>query len=243
MKNKSRKLKKMHIVPFVLLFCLVSALICSGNFTVRDGQVLLSDSIETAGDINVYGSGSKVYAPELCIAGTCRTTWSGGLTGEVRMFARNNVPSGWLACEGQELNIADYPALYAVIGIAYGGDGDTTFKLPDLRGRSPIGGGQGDGLTDRSLGEMGGNESENLTLSQMPLHTHTGMLKAYAAGNGDSSTPSGNVFGIDPSRNRYSLLEGSLSMANGSIETLNAGSGYSHENMQPYLVIAYIIKT
>jgi microcystin-dependent protein len=243
LKNRTVKTKKKHIFPLALLLCLAYASVGSGDFTVRDGQVLLSDGIETAGDINVYGSESKVYVPELCIAGTCRTTWSGSLTGEVMMYAGALVPSGWLACEGQELNIEDYPALYAVIGIAYGGDGDTTFKLPDLRGRSPIGSGLGDGLTDRSLGEIGGNESENLTINQMPPHAHTGTPKAYTAGEGDSETPGGNVFGIHTSRNYYSPSAGSVPMANGSIETLNAGSGYSHENMQPYLVIAYIIKT
>jgi microcystin-dependent protein len=96
--------------------------------------------------------------------------------GEIRLFAGNFAPAGWTFCDGRILPISENDALFAIIGTTYGGDGQETFAVPDLRGRVPIGQGQGPGLTNRTLGEMGGQETITLTTANMPSHTHTGRI-------------------------------------------------------------------
>jgi len=110
--------------------------------------------------------------------------------GEVRMFAGLQAPGNWLFCEGQELAITAYQALYSLIGTAYGGNGTSTFKLPDFRGRVPVGKGQGAGLTARALAATGGENAVTLLLSQMPAHTHPVMA---GAGNGTTNVPGTGV--------------------------------------------------
>ena len=95
------------------------------------------------------------------------------LLGSIILFAGNFTPRGWAACNGQILSIAQNNALFALLGTTYGGDGMTTFALPDLRGRVPIGFGQGNGLTNVALGEAAGAEKITLTVAQMPQHSHT----------------------------------------------------------------------
>src|SRR6185503_14662217 len=110
--------------------------------------------------------------------------------GEIIMFAGNFAPRGWAFCEGQLLSIAQNSALFSILGTTYGGDGQTTFALPDLRGRAPMQWGQGPGLTPRFLGESSGAENVTLISTQMPAHTHA--LNASGA-QGDAPTPSGTV--------------------------------------------------
>ena len=93
--------------------------------------------------------------------------------GEIRMFAGNFAPTGWAFCQGQLLPIAQNQALFSLLGTTYGGDGRTTFALPDLRGRVPVGFGQGPGLSNRVIGEKFGSELVTLNINQMPLHNHT----------------------------------------------------------------------
>lgn len=93
--------------------------------------------------------------------------------GEIKMFGGNFAPRGWAFCHGQLLPINEYPALFSLLGNTYGGDGRTTFKLPDLQGRAPVGQGRGPGLSERRLGEMFGAETVTLTTSQLPAHTHS----------------------------------------------------------------------
>jgi microcystin-dependent protein len=93
--------------------------------------------------------------------------------GEIRIFAGNYAPAGWLLCQGQTLQVSQYQALFAVIGDQYGGDGTVTFGLPDLRGRTVIGEGQGVDLTNRTLGEKDGEETVTLDASEIPSHAHT----------------------------------------------------------------------
>jgi microcystin-dependent protein len=93
--------------------------------------------------------------------------------GTISLFAGNFAPKNWALCNGQILYIQQNNALFAILGITYGGDGKTTFALPDLRGRVPIGVGQGTGLTNRELGKVGGEEAVTLTTAQIPSHTHT----------------------------------------------------------------------
>jgi microcystin-dependent protein len=95
------------------------------------------------------------------------------ILGEIRMFAGNFAPTGWAFCQGQLLPIAQNTALFSLLGTTYGGNGTTTFALPDLRGRVPVGFGQGPGLSNRVIGEQFGTETVTLTTSQMPAHSHT----------------------------------------------------------------------
>lgn len=113
--------------------------------------------------------------------------------GEVIMFAGNFAPRGWAFCAGQLLSIAQNTALFSILGTTYGGNGQTTFALPDLRGRVPVGTGQGPGLTSITLGEMSGTETVTLLTTQMPAHTHTatGSIKASTAAANDT-LPTGN---------------------------------------------------
>ena len=160
--------------------------------------------------------------------------------GEVMPFAGNFNPRGWLRCEGQLLSIAQYNALFAVIGTAYGGDGVSTFGLPDLRGRVPVGMGQGPGLSSYSMGQKGGVESVTLTTSQMPTHTHP--LQATSTGQTDN--PSGARFAVAAASAPVNSVATYAASANTTTRSAGSsvyGSGNAHTNIQPSLAIMYCI--
>lgn len=121
-----------------------------------------------------------------------------GYIGEVRLFAGNFAPRGWAFCDGTQYSIAEYTAAYSILGSTFGGDDQTYFKVPDLRGRVAVGTGQGNGLPNVSLGEVGGTESVTMTTSQMPAHTHTAnatiAFPAFSEG-GDSGSPQNAILG------------------------------------------------
>jgi microcystin-dependent protein len=155
--------------------------------------------------------------------------------GEIRLFPYNFAPRGWLFCQGQLLPIAANTALFSVLGTTYGGNGQTTFGLPDLRGRAPISAGQGPGLTDYTLGEQVGVETVTLSLNQMPVHQHALNASNQAA---DSSRP-GDAY-----------LAGGGAYAQTSDGTLMGGNsiglsvgGQAHENRPPRLVLNWCIAT
>jgi microcystin-dependent protein len=153
--------------------------------------------------------------------------------GEIRMFAGNFAPAGWALCNGQLLPIAQYDALYALIGTTYGGDGQTTFALPDLRGRAPIHVGP-----NYVRGAQVGSETVTLTQGQMPAHTH---LAAALTGVGSANNPTGHVWaGSSTSDNKYIDTINSPATL-GPVALQNAGGNQPHNNMQPYLVINFII--
>jgi len=104
------------------------------------------------------------------------------ILGMIAIFGFNFAPKGWALCNGQLLSVAQNSALFSLLGVTYGGDGKTTFGLPDLRGRSPIGQGQGPGLSSRLIGSQGGTETTTLTSNNIPAHTHT-LLASGATGN------------------------------------------------------------
>ena len=159
--------------------------------------------------------------------------------GEIRMFAGNFAPAGWMTCEGQLLSISQNETLFQLIGPTYGGDGQTTFGLPDLRGRVPIHMGQGVGLSSRSLAEAGGAESVTLTATQYPAHTHT--LRASGAPATSAAGPTG-VLAATTALMYGSTVAPSIDMASNAIESSGGGSGFQpHENMAPYVAIGYII--
>tara|TARA_B100001109_G_C18790961_1_gene440048 strand:+ start:449 stop:1000 length:552 start_codon:yes stop_codon:yes gene_type:complete len=166
--------------------------------------------------------------------------------GDISMFAGNFAPRGWALCNGQLLPIAANSALFSLLGTIYGGDGRTTFALPDLRGRAPIHMGQGPGLTFRRQGQRFGTEYNILSINNLPSHNHsaTASLSLNAARNPqDSSNPAGNSLGaaniydsdVDPN---VSLKDNSVT---GTITIGNTGGQQSINNMQPVGVINYII--
>ncbi len=157
--------------------------------------------------------------------------------GEIRLFAGTFAPQGWASCDGQLLSVSEYETLFTLLGTTYGGDGRTTFALPDLRGRVPIHVGQGPGLSARQLGQQGGEEHVTLTPAQMPSHGHP----AVATNDTDvTTTPAGNVLG-HPAVNTYRnpLAAPTLTMADQSVAA--AGGGQSHDNLQPFQVVRFII--
>lgn len=154
--------------------------------------------------------------------------------GEIRMFGGNFAPRGWAFCEGQLLAIAQNTALFSLFGTTYGGDGRTTFGLPDLRGRAPIHPGQGPGLTSRTLGERGGAESTTLSVANLPAHTHQ-VAPPVTDGRQTTNRPAGAV----PARGgSYSSGGSDVGAAYG---TQSVGNGQAFDNLPPYLAVNFIV--
>jgi len=156
--------------------------------------------------------------------------------GEIRSFGFNFAPKGWAQCDGQLLPIAQNTALFSILGTTYGGDGKSTFALPNLSGSVAMGTGQGSGLTLRDLGETGGAETATLSTQQIPAHSHPANANA---GNGNQATPAGNFWAQDLGRSKEYGDAGPAQMAAGAIG--NAGGGQPHFNLQPYQVLNYCI--
>jgi microcystin-dependent protein len=157
--------------------------------------------------------------------------------GEIRMVGFNYAPKGWAKCEGQLLPINQYQPLFALIGTQFGGNGTTTFALPDLRGRIPMGDGTGIGLTSRSIGENGGSETNIITVNQMPSHNHT--VSAVST-EGNQNSPSGNLPADTKILDKeYSNTNGDVIMKNTMIG--NTGNNQPVNNIQPFLTVNYII--
>ena len=150
--------------------------------------------------------------------------------GEIRMFGGSFAPSGWALCDGRTLAISEYDTLFNLIGTTYGGDGINTFNVPDLRGRVPVH--QGSGFV---IGQQAGVESVTLTNNQLGGHTHN----VNASNKGGSEKPGGNVWGTSTTGKPYVAAPGALTMNAQSIGF--AGSNLPHDNMQPYVVVSYII--
>ena len=171
-----------------------------------------------------------------------------GMIGEIRMFAGNFAPRSWAFCEGQLMAISGNSALFSILGTTYGGDGRTTYGLPDLRGRSPIGPGNGPGLTARRLGQKGGAEYNSLTVAQLPAHSHSSAIHAGSVptSNDPSSAYPAEVSGRVSSppalitASTYGTLT-DLTMKSEMVQVANAGGGQQMSNMQPSLAMYYII--
>jgi microcystin-dependent protein len=157
--------------------------------------------------------------------------------GEIRMFGGNFAPAGWAFCDGSILSIAENDALFALIGTTYGGDGQTTFALPDLRGRMPIHQGQGPGTSNRIIGQLGGNESVTLLAPQLPSHSHTALANA---GSGNADTPSGMYWSGSATTPQY--VPGDQANTNMNAAAIgSSGQNLPHDNMQPFLAVSFII--
>lgn len=157
--------------------------------------------------------------------------------GEIRMFAGNFAPVGWAFCNGQLLAIESNTALFSLIGTYYGGDGVTTFALPDLRSRVPIHQGQGSGLSPYVIGQISGVENVTLTTQQLPQHTHTANADS---GSGGVSSPAGAYWASSPNTKQYSP---STNATMAPTATSLTGGSQAHANIMPYLTISFIIAT
>lgn len=162
--------------------------------------------------------------------------------GEIVMFGGNFAPRGWAFCDGALLPVSQNSALFSILGTIYGGDGRTTFGLPDLRGRVAMHPGNGPGLTPRRLGERGGSETNILTQNQMPSHTHVATAHCVD-GTGNANTAEGNLWSADLGNQSatYSNAAQNGNMKADAISVANTGNGQSVNNMQPYLAVNYII--
>lgn len=168
--------------------------------------------------------------------------------GEVKLLGFSFPPLGYMSCQGQLLPIAQNNALFALLGTTYGGDGQTTFGLPDLQGRVPIGQGQGPGLPEYTIGEEAGNVSVTLTTGNLPMHVHPAMdvsvRMPVSTGGGDQSEPTGYV------ANQGTDVYSSVATPNSFYGTVNvsgttgvSGSGFPVGIANPYLVMNYSIAT
>lgn len=159
---------------------------------------------------------------------------------EIRVFGFNFAPTGWAMCNGQILSISQNTALFSLLGTNYGGNGQSTFALPDLQGRAPMQEGQGPGLSQRFLGETGGSETTSLILSEMPNHTHNAI---GSNGDGLNPSPEGNVW-AGPGADRNLVL---YSSSNATPVQMNpaalspVGGSQPHNNLMPYLTLNFCI--
>lgn len=160
--------------------------------------------------------------------------------GEIRAVGFRFAPAGWAMCDGQLMPISQNTDLYAVLGTMYGGDGETTFALPDLRGRFPLAAGQGQGLSAYNVGDRGGEESVTLNRAEIPAHTH---IPQAATSDGAAASPEGANWAV-PSYGRavewtYATTGTTASMQATALGS--AGGNLPHNNLPPYQVVNFII--
>ena len=156
--------------------------------------------------------------------------------GQIMIFGGNFPPRGWAFCDGSLLAIQSNTALFSILGTTYGGDGRVTFGLPDLRGRVPIGMGNGPGLTPRQQSEMSGEENHTLITSEMPAHNHT--VTVGVSGNPPSTS---RASGAVPASGQFYDAAANAAGSLGAVACANAGGNQGHNNMQPYLALNYVI--
>jgi microcystin-dependent protein len=159
--------------------------------------------------------------------------------GEIKMVGFSFAPMGWAFCNGQVLPIVQNTALFSLLGTTYGGDGKTTFALPNLQGRAPLHPGSGPGLTPRSLGQTGGAPNVTLGTGQMPVHNHTAMgVSGY-----DATSPANNTWGTAGAGRTPppAYVDGNPNVTMSQAALDPTGSGLAHNNMQPYLAVNFII--
>lgn len=152
---------------------------------------------------------------------------------QITMFGGNFAPRGWAFCDGQLLAISTNQALFSLLGTTYGGDGRTTFALPDLRGRFPMHAGSGPGLTSRPQGQKSGTESHTITVNQLPAHSHS--INLASSNEGEVTSPAGNILAVSDDRNYVSGTGMSMGQA------VNTGGGQAVNHMPPFVTVRFII--
>ncbi|GAB2962241.1 tail fiber protein [Hymenobacter coalescens] len=166
--------------------------------------------------------------------------------GEIRIFAGNFAPVGWLFCQGQLLSIAEYEALYTLLGTTYGGDGQSTFALPNMASRVAVGQGQAPGLSPYTIGQMMGTETVTLSALQLAAHQHpiSGTVNVLTGAPTGQTSPDNAYFG-DKGAAAYNSAPGTATLAPGAVtgQTSLAGGAQPHKNIQPVTAINYIIAT
>lgn len=161
--------------------------------------------------------------------------------GEITMFGGTFAPRGWALCDGQLLPISQYSALFSILGTTYGGDGRTTFALPDLRGRAPIHAGRGPGLSDRRLGSKNGQEVVTMTISQLPSHSHTAQTTVEQLGLKLVRLPADDGAERHGEEGVMVAVQDGDQPLNVATQIGNIGGQQAVNNMQPYCTINYII--
>lgn len=158
---------------------------------------------------------------------------------EIRIFTASFAPKGWALCDGQLMNIFQNTALFSLLGTTYGGDGKSTFALPNLQGCAPMHAGQGPGLTLRDLGETGGEQTVTLLQTEMPAHSHS----AQAATTGGQDSPANNVWasGIKGRPDAYAASNPQTNAQMNPFALSIAGGDQPHNNMPPFLGLTFII--
>ena len=158
--------------------------------------------------------------------------------GEIRMFAGNFAPRGWTFCDGQLLAVSQNNALFSLFGTIYGGDGRTTFGLPDLRGRIPIHAGSGPGLSPRPLGADSGTEKETLTVNELTLHSHTPVKGS--SDNATDANPAGNYLASSTVLSPY-FISTTPDEDFAATAVTSVGGDQSHNNLMPTLCVNFIV--
>jgi microcystin-dependent protein len=174
--------------------------------------------------------------------------------GEIKMVGFNFAPRGYALCNGQLLSIAQNTALFSLLGTTYGGDGQTTFALPNLQGRVPIHQGQGAGLSDYTIGQTGGEETHTIINTEMPLHNHTAtatttvtVTPSANSGAPNAASPANNFLANSGRTNIYTSTAPDVNMgsnpatATTSVTVQSSGGSAPHNNLQPYLCINFVI--
>lgn len=155
---------------------------------------------------------------------------------EVRIVAFNFAPRGWAFCDGQILPINQHQSLYSLLGTTYGGDGRTSFALPDLRGRVPIHVGASNGGTNHPQGQKGGEETHTLAVNEIPSHTHVAKASSDV---GNTPIPTGNTLASSAPSEQYHSTTSLQQMRSGTIA--NVGGGQAHNTMQPFIAVNFCI--
>ena len=195
----------------------------------------------------MFGKRSRVFSLSVLVVLAVVMAWvpvasaSDPFLGQVMIVGFGFAPRGWLTCDGQVLQISQYQAFFSLLGTTYGGDGRTTFGLPDLRGRSAVHVGTGAGLSPIQWGQRGGAETHTLSLANMPSHTHVATARASSA-RGDSQDPCDAVWAVKPRDKDYSTeLVPDVKMAADAITMSNAGGSQAFGIRSPFLGMYHVI--